>query len=104
MDEAEVRADERDKIAYYIIAELVCCEIFQRMEAEAAKGHWDDEKHLFVMPDSWLELRNSHDYHPICFYGGWAASLAKHGPRVDQRHEGWLWPPESYAAEAVGPA
>lgn len=92
MGEVEVRADERDKIAYYIIAELVCCDIFERLEAEAAKGHWDDVTHQFVMPESWFGLRKSREFHPMCFYGGWAASLAKHGPETDGRHEGWQWP------------
>ena len=80
-----VRADEREKLAYYIRAELVCCDIHERLEAEAAKGHWDDVKHQYVMPESWEKLRRSRDYHAICHYGGWAAQLAQEGPEWDRR-------------------
>lgn len=92
MEEAEVRADERDRVAYYIIAELVCCDIHARLEVEAAKGHWDDQAHRYVMPKSWHELKKSTDYHPMCHFGGWAASLAKQGPQGDPRHQDWQWP------------
>jgi hypothetical protein len=86
-----VRADERDRVAYHITAELVCCDIHARLEAEASKGHWDDQKHTYVMPKSWYDLKKSHDYHDICHYGGWAASLAYH-PWDGTTHEGW-WKP-----------
>lgn len=86
-----VRADERDKIAYHITAELVCCDIHARLEAEAAKGHWNPEINQWVMPSSWVSLRKSSDYHDICHYGGWAASLAYH-PWDGTVHEGW-WKP-----------
>lgn len=74
-----LRKDEDQRIAQRIEAELVCCDITQRMEAEAAKGRWDDENHQYLMPQSWHDLRRSHDYHPICFYGGWAANIARDG-------------------------
>lgn len=87
-----IRADERDKVAYYITAELVCCDIHARLEAEAAKGHWNPETNQWIMPSSWVSLRKSTSYHDICHFGGWAASLAYHGPELDQRHEGWFKP------------
>lgn len=88
-----VRADERDKVAYHITAELVCCDIHARLEAEAAKGHWDEDKHTYVMPKSWEKLKKDRtQYHAMCHFGGWAASLAYHGPELDQRHEDW-WKP-----------
>ena len=87
-----IRADERDKVAYHITAELVCCDIHARMEAEAAKGHWDEVKHTYVMPKSWYDLKKSSDYHSMCRYGGWAASLAYHGPELDNRAFGWFKP------------
>lgn len=92
-----VRADEREKAAFYITAELVCCDIHARMEAEAAKGHWDEAKHQYEMPKSWKELKKSSDYHAICRYGGWAASLAFDGPSWDGRFEGWSKPWEVWA-------
>lgn len=87
-----VQADERDKVAYHITAELVCCDIHARLEAEAAKGHWDEDKHQWIMPKSWKALKKSSDYHAICRYGGWAAALAFEGPKRDNRHEGWSKP------------
>lgn len=84
-----VRADERDKVAYHITAELVCCDIHERLGAEAAKGRWDERDHEYKMPESWWKLKKSHDYHAICHYGAWAASLAKEGPELDKRYEGW---------------
>lgn len=84
-----VRADERDRVAYHIVAELVCCDIHARLEAEAARGHWDETTRQWVMPQAWKDLKTSHDYHDICHFGGWAASLAKEGPKLDKRHEGW---------------
>lgn len=103
-DEQQIRADERDKIAFYIVAELVCCDIHARLEAEAAKGHWDGVTHQWVMPQSWRDLKKSPDYHPICHYGGWAASLAYHGPQLDGRYDGWrrgiLFEPENPKGKA----
>lgn len=86
-----VRADERDKVAYHITAELVCCDIFARMEAA---GQADDTAKVSARdPNSqWHQLRHGPNYHPMCRYGGWAASLAYHGPQLDQRHEDWFKP------------
>lgn len=79
MDEAAIRADERARIAYRIRAELVCCDITERMDAEAAKGRWDDENHAYLLPNSWYELKKSHDYHTMCYFAGWAANIALAG-------------------------
>ncbi len=81
MDEAAIRADERARVAYRIIAELVCCDITQRMDAEAAKGRWDDENGTYLMPKSWYDLKKSNDFHEICYFGGWAANIARAGVR-----------------------
>lgn len=56
----------QERIAAKIRAELVCCDIYARMEACDAAG--DEE---------WMLLRHSSDYHAICFYGEWAARLAE---------------------------
>lgn len=79
------RADERDLIAYHITAELVCCDIHRRLEAEAAKATFDEKTGQYTMPQSWKDLRYGPDYHPMCHFGGWAASLAKEGPKGDPR-------------------
>lgn len=73
------RKDEDARIATRIRAELVCCDITERMDAEAAKGRWDDETHQYLMPKSWRDLKRSPDFHPICFYGGWAAQISRAG-------------------------
>jgi hypothetical protein len=75
-----VRKEERERVAQRIEAELVCCDITDRMSAEAEKGRWDDENHTYLMPQSWKDLRKSSAFHPICFYGGWAADIAEAGP------------------------
>lgn len=74
-----VRKDEDQRMAMRIRAELVCCDITKRMDAEAAKGRWDDENHVYLMPQSWSDLRKSRDFHPICYFGGWAANIAAAG-------------------------
>jgi hypothetical protein len=73
------RKDEDQRMAMRIRAELVCCDITERMDAEAPKGRWDDENHVYLMPQSWSDLRKSHDFHPICYFGGWAANIAAAG-------------------------
>lgn len=55
----------RQAIAYDIVRDLVCCDIFERMEA-AGK-------------DEFLRLRKSSDFHPICYYARWSAWIAEHG-------------------------
>lgn len=78
------RADERDKIAHYILAELVCCDIFERMEAA---GQADDLAKISANDPNgqWHQLRWGPEYHAMCRYAGWAASLAKEGPKHDTR-------------------
>ncbi len=61
------RVSLQEKIAQRIRAQLVCCEIYQRME-----DAYDPEDDT-----AWKELRHSRDYHDICFYGEWAARLAE---------------------------
>jgi hypothetical protein len=60
------RAWARTTIAERIRAELVCCNIYERMAACDAAG--DDE---------WMSLRHGSEYHDICFYGEWAARIAE---------------------------
>lgn len=83
-----VRADERDKVAYHIVAELVCCDIHIKLEEAAQRDYVNGIKN-YGPTSEWFTLRQSHDYHDICHYGGWAASLAKLGPVRDNRHDGW---------------
>jgi hypothetical protein len=59
---APTRAQQQ--IAEKIRRELVCCDIFQRMEAVRAD----------LMAQQ--RLRESADWHHICYYGEWAAQIA----------------------------
>jgi len=54
-------------IAEKIRAELVCCDIYQRLEDLNEPGQ----------EQAWKKLRHSHDYHDICHYGEWAARIAE---------------------------
>ena len=56
-------------IADEIRRELVCCNIYERMEA------------VYADRAAWNELRHSTDYHDICYFGEWAARIAEKAPK-----------------------
>jgi hypothetical protein len=62
---------QQEKLARIIEDDLVCCNIYELMEAQV------DEKG--VHSPEWTRLRKSHDYHPSCFYGAWSAALVRKG-------------------------
>lgn len=101
-DDQAIRADERDKIAFYIVAELVCCDIHIKLEQAAHRDHINGDQ-VHEQGSQWMAVRKSADYHNICHYGGWAASLAYHGPQLDGRYDGWrrgiLFEPENPSRE-----
>lgn len=70
---AEVAAKQRAESAELIRRELVCCDIYQRLEERLTT----DAKPT----DSWRALRFSTEYHNICFYGEWSARIVEKGPR-----------------------
>lgn len=53
-------------IAEKIRAELVCCNVFERMEKVRGNAA------------ATARLRKSNDFHPICYYGEWSARIAEH--------------------------
>lgn len=61
------RVSLQEKIAAKIRAELVCCDIYQRME-----DAYDPEDDT-----AWKTLRHGMDYHDICFFGEWSARIAE---------------------------
>lgn len=61
---------QQEELARVIEDDLVCCNIYELMEAEVIKG---------VHTAEWLRLRQSADYHPLCFHGAWAANLVRRG-------------------------
>jgi hypothetical protein len=52
-------------IACKIREQLVCCDIYQRMEDAGGDT------------ELWRKLRHSNDYHDICFFGEWSARIAE---------------------------
>lgn len=64
------RRTPQERVAEKIRAELVCCDIYQRME-----DAYDPED-----DSGYRALRHSRDYHDMCFYGEWAARTAEQTP------------------------
>lgn len=64
------------EIADLIRAEMVCCDIYQRMESvwksPGTRGTPQER-------EQWRALKKSHEYHDICYFGEWAAQLAERG-------------------------
>lgn len=75
-----VRADERDKLAYYIRAELVCCDLAEQIGVARDSGQYP----VHITNRDLAKLLGL-TYHSICYYGGWAAQLAQDGPEHDGR-------------------
>lgn len=66
---AEMALDrERLLVPQEIRDELVCCDIFERMELLTEAGNPTPE---------WRALRRSHEYHDLCYFGEWAARIAE---------------------------
>lgn len=59
----------RMRLAELLEDELVCCDIYQRLEALASD----------VV--AYRELKRSSDYHDICHFGAWAAAIVR-GERI----------------------
>lgn len=78
--EAEL-AKLRETVAQEIEDRLVCCDIFGRLEAIAQHT---PVKTLF---DQYRQLRGSSDFHGACYYGGWAAAIARSG-NAEMEREG----------------
>lgn len=74
----EARAKQKADSAELIRGELVCCDIFHRMEALVPP--WDPKPKKRDW-SAWKELKKSHDYHDLCFFGEWAAVIVEKGPR-----------------------
>jgi hypothetical protein len=67
--EERVRAESAELIR----GELVCCDIFQRLEDLRT----EDGKPTYA----YRTLRLSSEYHDICFFGEWSARIVEEGPR-----------------------
>lgn len=57
----------QQRVADEIRGELVCCDIYERMEAVSSAA----------TKAQWAALRDSDDFHDICFFGEWAARIAE---------------------------
>lgn len=80
-----IRKDERDKIAYHVRAELVCCDLYEQVNSARPEQ-------FLMTDDAWDALGVESvanllglDFHDICHWGGYAAALAEQGPARDPR-------------------
>lgn len=62
-------AAERERIAARIEAELVCCDLYERIDACGP-----DQK---AVGDLIRDSREKYEYHAICHWGGYAAAIAR---------------------------
>jgi hypothetical protein len=71
--------DTRKRIAHLIRAELVCCDIYEKING----GLFDDKtKHADDAREYSFRLylaRKNQTWHSICYYGEWSAQLAESG-------------------------
>jgi len=70
-----VRKDERARISEKIIGELVCCDLEAKISDAYSTGAYDSQVHSPYSVAQALGL----DWHDMCYYGGWAATIAE-GP------------------------
>lgn len=79
----ELAENQRARSAQQIRDELVCCDIYERLQGlYAADGN---------PTYAYRELRHSNQYHPICHYGEWAARVVEQDTRADPGRPGEAW-------------
>ena len=74
-----VRADEREKVAYRIEAELVCCDLYDRINTADLDALGLTMKQWSTLGAPAMATRLGLDFHDICHWGGYAASIARAG-------------------------
>ena len=67
--------DTRKRIAYLIRAELVCCDIYDKIN----EGLPDDDCYDRIHDRRRLAAHKDGSWHDICYYGEWSARLAENG-------------------------
>lgn len=77
-------AETREQLAYLIRAELVCCDIYNKINAPLDTLKEDDPYSLYQEKRSERNVlerlaRKDRSYHDICYFGEWAAQLCLHG-------------------------
>jgi len=82
-----VVADTRKRIAYLIRAELVCCDIYEKVTTPFNSVEDKDREGYKAAQAEYRRLvavavgRN--EWHQICYYGEWSARLAETGDLPD---------------------
>lgn len=81
---AAVVTDTRARLAYLIRAELVCCDIYEKVNAPFADLREGDPYSLYrekrAERDTLREIaRRDHSWHDICYFGEWSAQLCLNG-------------------------
>lgn len=74
--------DTRKRVAYLIRAELVCCDIYEKISV----GLFEHERCILEKCDCTrihnrrrLAARKDGSWHDICYYGEWSARIAESG-------------------------
>lgn len=80
----DLAAETREQLAYLLRAELVCCDIYAKINAplDTLKKH--DPCSLYREKRAEREVlerraRADGTYHAICYHGEWAAQICLHG-------------------------
>lgn len=92
-------AAERVRLAEKVEAELVCCDIFEQLEKIAK----DLAPSVLASTTPWgLAWQRGLDFHEICYYGAWAASLVKDEGTSAGEEDGTMGPVGPEPAQHVG--
>lgn len=80
--------DTRQRLAYLIRAELVCCDIYEKINEpyeglgeNPTKQAWDRAQHVSNLRRK--RAKADHSWHDICYFGEWAAQLCLTGELPD---------------------
>lgn len=82
-----VRADERGRVAGRIEAELVCCDLYERINSAKPEDHRLTEKHWSMLSPKVAAGQLGLDWHAICHWAGYAASLARSEPKREGKDD-----------------
>lgn len=75
-----VRADERGRVGHRIRAELVCCDLYDRLNATRPEDFGMTVLEWATRSGPEMAKLIGARYHDICHWGGYAAAIAEQGP------------------------
>lgn len=76
-----IRADERRRVSDRITAELVCCDLYDRMNNSTPQQFGMFKLEWAALDGPALANLLGLSYHAICHWGGYAAAIALEDPR-----------------------